>query len=139
VVIRRSRERAQDRVHGEDFAISVEAGGAPTPPSCRGAQALADLLEGLSSIRVTRVFGDDETAALRQRYGASAATLRIRDRTILDPKEFRVLFPNEPPPRALLLDGPLLFESSLPRELFDRLSAGCDALGRRGQPRPLKK
>lgn len=139
VVVRRSRDSGPGGGDGEDFAVSVQADGAPTQPSCRGNGALADLLERLSSIRVTRVLGDDETAVMRQRYGASAATLRIRDRTTLDPKEFHVLFPNQPPPRALLLDGPALFESSLPRELFDRLSAGCDALGGRGQGRPLKR
>ncbi len=138
VVIRRSRDSAPGRVDGEDFSVSVEADGAPKPPSCRGNPALADLLGRLSSIRVTRVLGDDETAVLRQRYGANAATLRIRDRTVLDPKEFRVLFPDELPARALLLDGPAVFESSLPRELFDRLSAGCDVLGLSGQPRPRK-
>ena len=129
VVIRRSQESSGGG-SGGDFAISIKTDGTAAAQSCQGGPPLQALLERLSSIKVTRVIGGDEAAALRQRLGSGAATLRIRDRTALDPKEFRVLFPDAPPPRALLLDGPALYETSLPRELFDRLSAGCEALGR---------
>jgi hypothetical protein len=116
--------------HG-GFTIANKTDGTAGVPSCLGSAALDDLLMRLTSIKVVRVISTDEASSLKQRLGAAAATLRIRDDTVLDPKEYRVLFPDEPPPRALLLDGPALYETSIPRELFDRLAAGCKVLGRR--------
>jgi hypothetical protein len=113
------------------FTIANEVDGSAGAPSCVGSSALDELLGRLTSIRVERVIARDEAATMKQRFGATSATLRIRDDTVLDPKEFLVLFPEQPPPRALLLDGPALYETSIPRELFDRLAGGCAALGRR--------
>jgi hypothetical protein len=112
------------------FTISTKENG-NAAPSCPAAAALDDLLAQLTSITVTRTIGPDEATDLRRRWDAGAATLRIRDTTPLNSKEFGVLLPDAPANRPVLIVDDALYETSLAREMFDQLSAGCDALGTR--------
>lgn len=117
--------RSQDATSG-GFTISAQEDGKASS-SCPAGAALDALLAQLTSITVTRTIGPDEATDLKRRWDAQAATLRIRDTTTLDPKEFRVLLPDEPPATTVLMVDNALYVTSLTREMFDQLSAGCDS------------
>jgi hypothetical protein len=85
------------------------------------------MLNDLSSVRVKAMLGSKEREGVRSLQPDGTAKLELRDNTPIDPKEFRVVMVGNPE-RPVFIDGPLMYEPTIPAEWFKRLAGGCAAL-----------
>ena len=117
------------RPGGSNDRFSIEViNGPDTVERCEGGAAFASILNQLFSIRARRELGREEVRSLQSSHARDFATLRIRDDTAIGPQEYRVLFVDDRDRTVVLVDGDSTYESTLPRSVFERLSAGCSAL-----------
>lgn len=100
---------------------------------CRGGAAFEDAVQALVHIRAKRSLSPEEVPAARALPSLTNGKLRIQDATNLEPLDWEMIV--DPGARQVLaLHGDTGFELLLPFAIFERLAAGCAALGLPGKP-----
>ena len=115
------------------FDIVVTDLGGTVIEKCRGGAVFEDAVQKLVHIRAKRSLSPEEVSGARALPSATNGKLRIQDTTNVEPLDWEMIV--EPGARQVLaLDGDTGFELLLPFGMFERLAAGCAALGLPGKP-----
>jgi hypothetical protein len=115
------------------FDIVVTDAGGMVIERCRGGAVFEEAVQKLVHIRAKRSLSPEEVFAARAFPLATNGKLRIQDTTNVEPLDWEMIV--EPGARQVLaLHGDTGFELLLPFGMFERLAAGCVALGTPTKP-----
>jgi hypothetical protein len=130
----RGRQLHAGRTGSESpFDIVVTDPGGTVIEKCRGGAVFEDAVQQLVHIRAKRSLSPEEVSAARALPSATNGKLRIQDTTNVEPLDWEMIV--DPGARQVLaLDGDTGFELLLPFGMFERLAAGCAAVGSPGKP-----